>query len=46
MIIMDTQKSHGYIPGENSTKNHSMAFNEQQAKEAVAALYAREGVKA
>jgi transketolase len=46
MIILDTQKSHGFIPGEGSVKNHSMAFDENAAREAVAELYAREGVKA
>jgi len=43
MIIMDTQKSHGFIPGEGIVANHSMAFNEETAKKAIEALYAREG---
>ncbi|MFA6846223.1 MAG: transketolase [Sphaerochaetaceae bacterium] len=45
MIIMDTQKSHGFIPGEGIVANHSMAFNEETAKKAIEALYAREGEK-
>lgn len=45
MIIMDTIKSYGYIPGETTENNHSMKFTLEDAKKAVAALYAREGVK-
>ncbi|MCH3917511.1 MAG: transketolase [Spirochaetia bacterium] len=44
MIVMDTEKSHGFIPGEGITGNHSMAFDEKTAEEAINALYAREGV--
>lgn len=45
MIILDTQKAHGFIPGENTTKNHSMAFNEEAAEDAIKALLEREGVR-
>lgn len=45
MIILDTQKAHGFIPGENTTKNHSMAFNEEAAEDAIKALIEREGVR-
>jgi transketolase len=45
MIVMDTQKAHGFIPGEGSTKNHSMAFNEEAAEDAIKALLEREGVR-
>ncbi len=43
MIIMDTQKGRGFIPAEKTEKNHSMAFNLDQAKEAVRQLVEREG---
>lgn len=46
MIILDTQKAHGFIPGEGIKNNHSMAFDEAIAEKAVSELYAREGVKA
>lgn len=45
MIIMDTIKSHGFIPGEGITGNHSMAFDAATAEKAVHDLYAREGVQ-
>lgn len=45
MIIMDTVKSYGFVPGENTSANHSMAFDSKIAAEAVEALYAREGGK-
>jgi transketolase len=45
MIIMDTVKSYGFIPGETTTANHSMAFDSKAATQAVEALYAREGGK-
>ncbi|HKL57107.1 MAG TPA: transketolase, partial [Sphaerochaeta sp.] len=43
MIIMDTVKSYGFIPGETTTANHSMAFDSKVATKAVEDLYAREG---
>ena len=45
MIIMDTVKSYGFIPGENITTNHSMAYDMSVATKAVEDLYAREGVQ-
>ncbi|MBI9096019.1 MAG: transketolase [Sphaerochaeta sp.] len=45
MIIMDTIKSYGFIPGETTTANHSMAFDSKTAKKAIEDLYAREGGK-
>jgi transketolase len=45
MIIMDTVKSYGFIPGETTTANHSMAFDSKAATKAVEDLYAREGGK-
>ncbi|MFA7127744.1 MAG: transketolase [Sphaerochaeta sp.] len=45
MIIMDTVKSYGFIPGENITGNHSMAYDMSVATKAVEDLYAREGVQ-
>lgn len=45
MIIMDTVKSYGFIPGEGITANHSMAFDSETAEKAVRDLYAREGVE-
>jgi len=43
MIVMDTQKAHGFIPGEQTVNNHSMAFDETVAEEAIKALLEREG---
>lgn len=45
MIIMDTVKSYGFIPGETTTANHSMAFDSKAATKAIEDLYAREGGK-
>ena len=42
MIIMHTNKSQGYIPGEGVKSNHSMTVSEQQAEEAIKALKERE----
>ncbi len=42
MIIMDTEKSRGFIPGENSLGNHNMAFDYETAKQAIKDLEARE----
>jgi transketolase len=44
MIVMDTQKAHGFIPGEGICNNHSMAFDSNTAEEAITALTAREGL--
>jgi transketolase len=44
MIIMDTVKSYGFIPGEGITANHSMAFDSATAEKAVHDLLVREGV--
>lgn len=43
MIIIDTTKSYGFIPGEGVKSNHSMAFDMQTAQKAIEDLYAREG---
>jgi transketolase len=43
MIILDTIKSFGFIPGEGVAANHSMAFDQKAAQKAIADLYAREG---
>ena len=45
MIILHTQKSRGYIPGEGIKGNHSMAINEETRDKAIADLIAREGVE-
>ena len=45
MIVMDTVKSYGFVPGEATTANHSMAFDSKTATKAVEDLYAREGGK-
>lgn len=45
MIIMHTQKSRGYIPGEGVKANHSMPIDKQKADEAINALEQREGVR-
>ena len=42
MIIMHTNNSQGYIPGEGVKSNHSMTVSEQQAEEAIKALKERE----
>ena len=43
MIIMHTNKSQGYIPGEGVKANHSMTVSAEQAEEAIKALKEREG---
>ena len=43
MIIMDTIKSFGYIPGEGIKSNHSMSITPEGAEEAIKALKEREG---
>jgi len=45
MIIMDTVKSYGFVPGEATAANHSMAFDSKVATKAIEDLYAREGGK-
>lgn len=45
MIIMDTIKSYGFIPGEETSANHSMAFDTKAAAQAIHALVEREGGK-
>ena len=42
MIIMHTNKSQGYIPGEGVKANHSMTVSAEQAEEAIKALKERE----
>lgn len=42
MIVMDTIKGKGCFFAEGVEKNHSMAFNMEKAKEAIAALLAQE----
>ena len=42
MIVMDTIKGKGCFFAEGIEKNHSMAFNMEKAKEAIAALLAKE----
>lgn len=42
MIVMDTIKGKGCFFAEGIEKNHSMAFNMEKAKEAIAALLAEE----
>ena len=44
MIILDTVKSYGFIPGEGIKANHSIAYDESVAEKAVAELREREGV--
>jgi transketolase len=41
MIILDTIKSKGFIPGEGICANHSMAFDSEAAEKAIAELEAR-----
>ena len=43
MIVMDTIKSYGYIPGEGIKSNHSMPITPEGAEEAIKALKEREG---
>ena len=43
MIVMNTIKSYGYIPGEGVKANHSMAITKEGAEEAIEALREREG---
>jgi len=43
MIILDTQKSRGFAPGEGIAANHSMKFNEKTAEEAIKVLRERMG---
>ena len=43
MIIMNTIKSYGYIPGEKEKNNHSMSISKEGAEEAIKALKEREG---
>ena len=43
MIILNTVKSFGYIPGEGVKGNHSMSINEETRKSAIDALVDREG---
>ncbi len=44
MIIMHTNKSQGYIPGEGIKENHSMSITEEDAEAAIKALLEREGL--
>ncbi len=44
MIVLDTIKSYGFIPGEGTTANHSIAYDESVAEKAVEELREREGV--
>ena len=43
MIVMITQKSHGYVFGEGVKSNHSMPVKPEQAEEAVRVLKERRG---
>lgn len=43
MIVMKTQKSHGYIPGEGKKANHSMPIKKEDAEKAIEELRIREG---
>lgn len=43
MIILNTKKSYGYIPGEGIRANHSMPITKEGAEEAIEALRKREG---
>ncbi|MBO8435763.1 MAG: transketolase [Spirochaetes bacterium] len=43
MIVMNTIKSYGYIPGEGIKSNHSMPITPEGAEEAIKALAEREG---
>ena len=42
MIILNTIKSYGYIPGEGIKSNHSMSINEETKKSSIEALIKRE----
>ena len=44
MVIMHTQKSHGFIPGEGIKGNHSMAFKSEEAEAAIKELEKREAL--
>ena len=41
MIVLETIKSYGFAPGENTTKNHHMAFSREEAEKAIADMLAR-----
>ena len=41
-VIMNTEKSHGYIPGEGVKSNHSMQISSEACEKAIADLRARE----
>lgn len=43
MIILHTQKSHGFIPGEGIKSNHSMPIDHEKAEASIKALREREG---
>lgn len=43
-VIMNTQKSHGYIPGEGVKSNHSMPISAEVCEKAIEDLKAREEV--
>ena len=43
MIVMNTVKSYGYIPGEGKKANHSMPITKEDAEAAIEALAKREG---
>ncbi len=43
MIILNTKKSYGYIPGEGIKGNHSMPINAETAEKAIEELRVREG---
>ncbi len=44
MIILNTNKSQGYIPGEGIKGNHSMSITPEKAEEAIKALEEREAL--
>ena len=44
MVIMHTQKSHGFIPGEGIKGDHSMAFKGEEAEAAIKELEKREAL--
>lgn len=43
MIVLNTKKSYGYIPGEGVKGNHSMPITKEGAEEAIEMLRKREG---
>lgn len=43
MIILNTRKSYGFIPGEGIKANHSMPISQQMAEDAILGLAKREG---